>query len=162
MNEAVDALFNFYESTERHDPYYLTVDHVAHRILFRSKLPRLTLELLVAYGNLFVLFVYFENEELICLTDLEHVGNCRNGRPGKVGDVRETVETVHGNKGAEIGHSFNLAFNNVVLVDVSKELLFLCSLCGFAGIALFLKDHALGGDYLLPPAVLLYLDEAQP
>ena len=76
--------------------------------------------------------------------------------------MREAVETVYGNECAEVGYSFHLAFHDIVLGDVCKELLFLGGFGGFACVLFFLKDDALRCDYLLPSAVLLYFDEAEP
>lgn len=108
VNETVDAFFNLNECTEGYEPYNLAVNNVADCILFGCKVPGLGLKLLITYGNLLVLFVNFENEEVVSFAYLQNIGNVLNTRPGEVGDVCKAVETVYGNERAEGGYPSTL------------------------------------------------------
>ena len=70
VNETVDSLLNLYKCSERNDSNNLSVNNVAYSILFSCKIPRLGLELLVAYRNFLVLFIYLQNKEVIRLAYL--------------------------------------------------------------------------------------------
>ena len=74
----------------------------------------------------------------------------------------KAVETVHRHESTEICYPFNFSFNGIADIDRGKESLFLCGLCSLACVLLFLKYNSLRSDYLLPSAILLDLQSAEP
>ena len=95
------------------------------------------MQLLVTEGNPSALSVHFEDDEVVGFADFEDGGGVGNLVPAELGDVGEAIETAHVDECAEIGKSLDLAFDDVVDVDVVPE--FVLSLLLFA-----FQNHTLG------------------
>ena len=139
MDETVHALVYGDESAEGEDPLHLALDDGADGVLLGGEVVGLLLELLVTEGDPALLAVETEHDEVVSLADGEHFGRIGDLVPAQLRDVRQAIKALDADEGAEFRETLDLAFDDIVDMDIVPEGVFLFLL-------LALEHHALGSE----------------
>ena len=154
MHETLNARSDLNERAERHERRDLAGNDRSHGMLFDGSVERMLLELLVAKGDLALLSVGLENDEVILLADVKDVLDGLELHPGNVADVHKAIVTVHADECAKLRDALDLAVHDDAGNDVGPEDL-------FSFLALFLENDFLAGDYTALCVVDLQAGQAQ-
>ncbi len=121
VHEALDAVCDANERTERNELGDLARCDLADRVGAGEDLPRVFLRRLERQGDALALQVDLEDLDSDFLSDLDDLGGVLDVLPGQFGDVHEAVNATQVDERTEVDDRRDLALADLALVQVVEE-----------------------------------------
>src|SRR5215218_6079667 len=148
VDEALDAVEDLDEGTERHDLRDGALELVADVVRVDDALPRILLRLLETQGDALAVAVDVEHLDGDGVADREDLARVVDVRPGQLGDVDQAVDAVEVHERAEVDDVRDLALDDEARLQAVEDLLALL-------LALLLEHGAPRQDDVVARAVEL-------
>ena len=150
VDQALDAVFDADERTERNQLGDLTRDNLADLVGAGEGLPRVFLRRLERQGDTLAVHVDVEDLDGDFLANLDDLGGVVDVLPGQLGDVHQAVDAAQVHEGTEVDDGGDDAGADLALLQRGEE--------GLADLALgLLEPGTAGQDHVV--AVLVQLDD---
>ena len=153
VDQPFDALLDFDECAVVGQADDLAANPGVRRVVGRSVLPRIVLQLLEAQRDAFLLSVELQYDDVQFVTDLELLGRMVDATPRNVGDVQQAVDSAEVDECTVLGEILHDSAQDLALFELGEGLLFLGRV--------FDLEHGFAGQDDVAPA-LVDLDHAHP
>ena len=134
-NEAIEARFDFHESTEVRQFDDFAFDDVAFSILFSIVEPGITHGVFYGQGNALCILVDALNVYIQFLTNFENIRRMLHAVPSQVGDMSQTIYAADVNECTVVNDTLNRTANDGISLQRGEYFVFLLSANSFEELA---------------------------
>src|ERR1700686_3516908 len=139
VDQAFNALLEFYKSAVIGDADHASVDVCAHGVAMLRIQPRIRRELFESERNALLVFVVLQDFHLNLVADVDQIARVRQTSPRHVGDVQQTINSAHVHECAVFGQVLDDPGEDAAFFQVLQCLTALFVLLFFQ--KLFARDH---------------------